>query len=74
MALEHTKQTAYVGTHAQHDHSTHTHRHTHSYAGHLCELAHCQLQLNAIEPWLSYVGRGSATAKPAGEEKHVLSD
>ena len=31
MALEHTKQTAYVGTHAQHDHSTHTHRHTHSY-------------------------------------------
>ena len=22
MALEHTKQTAYVGTHAQHDHST----------------------------------------------------
>ena len=32
MALEHTKQTAYVGTHAQHDHSTHTHRHTHSYS------------------------------------------
>ena len=32
MALEHTKQTAYVGTHAQHDHSTHTHRNTHSYS------------------------------------------
>ena len=28
MALEHTKQTAYVGTHAQHDHSTYTQTHT----------------------------------------------
>ena len=32
MALEHTKQTAYVGTHAQHNPSTHTHRNTHSYS------------------------------------------
>ena len=28
MAREHTKQTAYVGTHAQHDHSRHTDTHT----------------------------------------------